>query len=103
MRLITVIVVLVVAFIFAVMCTSVVFASKCNRVGSLLGSSAVSLVDSATATGVAGYDLETSFSRGYLSIYPSSTMNGTGSLQLFGTGVSSWLNYMVLGGHQIQH
>ncbi|RLN78494.1 hypothetical protein BBJ28_00006391 [Nothophytophthora sp. Chile5] len=87
MRIVAGLIVLAVAFIFAVMCTNVVFAAKCNSMGSRIASTAFPLVNSSDAVDVNSIHIHNAFSRGTVTVYAATTAEGSVSIELFGTQV----------------
>lgn len=87
MRIVIAAAILAVAFIFALMCASVVFAAKCNSIGSSLGSSSFSLLDATSTPAVDRIVITNSFSRGYVSVFPTSLSDGSVVMEMFGADV----------------
>jgi hypothetical protein len=87
MRIVIAAAILAVAFIFALMCASVVFAAKCNSIGNSLGSASFSLLDATSAAAIEQIVVTNSFSRGYVSVFPTSLSDGNVAVEMFGADV----------------
>lgn len=92
MRIVIAAAVLAVAFIFALMCASVVFAAKRNSMGSSLDSASFSLLNATNAADIDQITISNSFARGYVSIFPTSLSDGNVAMEMFGVEVSEQVN-----------
>lgn len=88
MKLVALVTVLLVAFIFAVMCANVVFAVKCNSIGKLIKSDGYALMQSGDERNVTQrISMRNTFARGLVSVSGSNVSSGHVDLQVYGTEV----------------
>lgn len=94
MKLVALIVVLLVTFIFAIMCANVVFAVKCNSIGKLVKSDGYSLMQPGDQVNTTqAISIRDTFTRGLVSVSASNASSGHVDLRVYGTEVRTFSFY----------